>query len=89
MLGIDEIYNNEIFNLFPNPATEYIVVSLPENILTPCSIEIVDMMGKKMYSKTNQTGNVSTIDLRTFSKGIYFLTVVCQEKKQTKKLVIN
>ncbi len=89
LLGIDETAKQNAIKVYPNPTSEQITISFNETLNQPFSAEIIDSLGKKIYSKFFQVENSPIIDVRPFSKGVYFLTIVSQEKRQTQKIIIN
>lgn len=63
--------------IFPNPATDYMSISLNSNVTEPTEITIYDQRGRKVYvSKCNYDG-VSPIATNMFalSSGVYLISV--------------
>lgn len=93
--GINENLNTNIFSkkqnltIYPNPAKSQITVSLTEITTQSFEIEITNMLGKKVYSQSYQPLNNVSIDTKAFSKGVYFLTLIQQDKKETQKIIID
>ena len=50
------------------------------------TIELVDLAGKVMYSKTF-TGTSVTIDLSEFANGVYFVTMYTTEGKTVARMI--
>ena len=70
LLATENVVKNSI-SIYPNPTSNTIQISTIHKI---DQIEIVDFSGKKIFSeKGNDLKN--TIDLTTYSKGIYILNV--------------
>lgn len=69
------IFVNEVNNarvaIYPNPATEKIVVSIPN--LGETFIKVVTMEGKEIPVTFARTGNTIEIDTRSLSQGYYML----------------
>jgi hypothetical protein len=79
-------YSNSGVEIFPNPATESILVR-GENIKT---IEIYNVLGEKTYASSNFKQETSKeIDLYNFLKGIYFVQIYDGKKIYTEKIVIQ
>lgn len=89
MLNTNEIDKKNAVRIYPNPASNHITVSFTQNSTQPFSVAITDFLGKNIYSKSYATENSVTINTENFSRGIYFLTLISQDKKQTQKLIIN
>jgi Secretion system C-terminal sorting domain len=90
MLGINEIDLTKKISIYPNPATEQINIAVNEKSIEPFTIEITDFLGKKVYSQYyHQAIEVLNIDTKTFSKGMYLLTINSQNKRETQKVIVN
>ncbi|MBC7748796.1 MAG: T9SS type A sorting domain-containing protein [Methylotenera sp.] len=74
--------------VYPNPASDVITISFSQNNIQPFKIEIANCLGEIVLSKFEQTVN-SKINVESLSKGVYFLTITIQEKKETRKVMIE
>ncbi len=70
-LGLNEGSLNTTFSVYPNPSDG--IFTLKFNELPKNNIQITDMNGR-IIEELNVKSEVSTIDLSSYSKGIYFLT---------------
>jgi uncharacterized repeat protein (TIGR01451 family) len=89
--GIDELGNKEQLLVYPNPFTEKTTVYF-EKDLKYKSIQIVDMLGNKVYFNDQLNGNKLEIDAAHFEKGMYVLILVDNESNQVlnnAKLIVN
>jgi hypothetical protein len=81
--GIDNIKNNNVFNLYPNPAKDNIVIqSTASNGLG--AITIYNMLGEVVYSQTTKD-NKTQIDVSQQASGVYLIKV----QNQIIKLIKN
>jgi len=78
--GINEIKNNLVVNLFPNPATDNLNVKI--NTLTAVNetinISLVDALGRNVISfneKLNGTNATLKMDISSLKNGIYFVRI--------------
>jgi hypothetical protein len=71
----------ENIQIYPNPTSDFITIKTDHKI---DSYTIYDVTGKKIM----QTAE-NTIDLRSFTNGIYLLTFEFEGKTQTKKIILN
>ena len=78
-----EINNN--INIFPNPTTGKFNIESSENI---SSIEITNLLGEKVFTSTIDHQR-STIDLSFQPKGIYFVEMISDDIRQTRKIIIE
>lgn len=70
-------------NIFPNPTTGIVTISNEEN-LTIDKIEIVDILGKTVSVKTD---NTSLVDISNFAIGIYIFKIYSGETVSIKKII--
>ena len=86
--GITE-HSNQTISLFPNPSNGIITVS-NLNKSYKSTIDIYDVLGKKVYTSIIENQQNTTIDLSKQARGIYFYRINNGEGKQeTGKLVID
>lgn len=82
--GIDqEIDNNIDFNIYPNPANDFIDV---ETDFKNCSITVFDNIGH-LILKEKMVQNKTRIDLSGFSNGLYFIQLQSEDKMISKKFI--
>ncbi|WP_265132047.1 S8 family serine peptidase [Chryseobacterium oranimense] len=84
----------EHFTLFPNPAKEEVNVRFFLQSESAIKISVYDASGKLV--STDQSSMkfpkgefIKTIDTRSFSQGIYMVSIETAEYKETKKLIIK
>jgi len=82
------ISDNSLINIYPNPASSFVDISLTNNS-TISSIEIYNASGKLMFNQNDLKfdGAMYTAELTNLSKGLYFVTTVVDEKVHTKKFL--
>lgn len=85
----NQINQNYNVQIVPNPASEKISISFANNLNIDFSIEINDNLGKTIFLNSYQGVNQTTINTDSFAKGLYFLTIYNQEKRETHKLIIT
>jgi len=89
---VDEINTNGIlFDIYPNPATLVVNLSLQQADKDELMVNITDVLGKVIYTKKypSFSGKMeTTIDITTFPKGIYLLSIKNAKGITGKKLVV-
>ena len=73
--------------ILPNPASDELTIQSSSNIE---SINIYDLAGQKIYESELNTRHAiltTKINIRNFSKGIYFVEVSDRNEKTVKKFV--
>ncbi len=85
--GNSVLFNEDFLNtkliLFPNPAKDYINISLPSENLN-YEYQILDLTGKTIIQ--NKSSN-SSIDVESLSEGVYIIKVKSQQKEFISKFI--
>jgi hypothetical protein len=84
VLSTESVELNNI-SVYPNPASDKIFISNLES--NNVQIRIFNVLGKIVHQQKNNLEN--GISLSRFPKGIYMLQIVSDEKKVSKKIVIE
>lgn len=87
-VGVNELAQNNTFTVYPNPATDNFMVGFHKKNHDPALITIYDVTGKIMHSYT-VTDKLLIINREGLLSGLYFITVVADNKRSTKKLIIK
>jgi uncharacterized repeat protein (TIGR01451 family) len=83
-------FDSSNFVLYPNPTNSNINVSLLNSSEAINSVEIHDLLGKKIKEVINSSSNDVNIDVSDLSKGVYLVQITTQsDLKITKKLIIQ
>ena len=81
------------FDVYPNPATSYVNVSLNIDKPGKIQINILDILGQtiKTVSSLNTTGSLykKTINCNDLNKGIYFIQIELNNQTYNRKLIIE
>ena len=77
-LGLD-IVSNESFKLYPNPVEDYLYIQSSDTTIK--NIDIYNILGKKIYSISSE----NSLDMSSYSAGIYFIKVNNSTFKIVKK----
>ncbi len=86
-IGIEENTATGGIDLFPNPATNDLTITLNNKGL-PVEITITDMTGKIVYTITSTDAQVS-VSTEDLAEGIYVVKVRSEELIATKKLIVT
>jgi len=87
-----ETENQLSVSVYPNPASEFVVVNINDDVSFNGKIIINDLSGRVVYKSVinNTGGNVPLkISTNNFVKGMYTITIVSDEIMDTQKLVIR
>ena len=82
---------NQTVDIQPNPFSSYTIITIPENLVKPCSLELFDLNGEKVYSYSNIVSNKFILGSGQLKKGSYFYKVFNLDFSflSTGKIVIN
>ena len=88
--GINEPMNtkeleNLDFQVYPNPTSSELNIMLTNSNTKLAQVELSDLSGKKIFRKDYSNEKNIKIDVKSFSKGTYVLTV----NKQSQKIIIK
>ena len=82
-VGMDEIKNETMFHIYPNPASTEINLYLTSSTL-PSRILIFDMKGQKLQ-EMQPANEIVNIDINSYAPGNYLIQVMTDKKIQTQK----
>ncbi len=73
--GTEDLKNAPEVVIYPNPAHDYISISIPASFaFVNTTIEVTDALGKVVIKEV-LTENVSTLNISKFNEGVYFFKV--------------
>jgi Secretion system C-terminal sorting domain len=79
---------NKFVSIYPNPATNYIILTTHFNKNSIATIEIFNSFGQIVSAKIAKE-NTTKIDISSFASGVYFVKVITETEKHIEKLIIN
>ena len=74
-------------NLFPNPAHTTASLKI-DKLIGAGTIIVTDLYGKQLIQQPLSMG-VNTINVASFAKGMYFVSLITSEGKKTEKLIVE
>ena len=84
--SINDVSNS--IQLYPNPATDFINISLPKAFASVGSIKIYSITGSLIESKlfSDQSSQIQ-YNLNGFKSGVYFMEIVTGARKDVQKFI--
>ena len=79
--------SNEQLVVYPNPAHSSINLNI-KTLVGKGSIVVTDLYGKTVKQQTLSMGT-NTIDVSSFAKGMYLVSVITEQGKQTQKVIVE
>ncbi len=79
-IGIDELASVELLlNLFPNPASETVTLSIDEDNVTDFRYKLHDLSGK-LLMESRVESDITLIPIEAYADGTYLLEVIHQSR---------
>jgi hypothetical protein len=87
--GIQETTDDSKLDLYPNPASDQVTLVFSTQSSGTALITITNILGENVYSEKIPVSRILTksIDLSSYSSGIYFVSIQTAQKIRSKKLV--
>ena len=85
--GITNVLDNNIINLFPNPATNTITIQTGTNV--EYVLKLNNLQGQTVIAKNIAFTNSFSLDLSGIDNGIYFLTLQNEKEQVVRKVVVE
>lgn len=83
ILGVKETEGNNNITIYPNPASEVIIVSCQQSLVN--SIKIYNALGEEVYSNVKPS-ETNEIDISKFAKGVYCVKLMMSEIERVRNL---
>jgi len=92
-VGVDDIGSVSRVSLYPNPATDEVMVQFTVQTLTNLTLEVVDLNGKTLETITINNATVGTnnvgLNVAQYANGVYSVVIRTNDSFTTQKLVIR
>jgi hypothetical protein len=79
--------DNSQLTIYPNPARSTINLNV-KTLIGAGTIVVTDLYGKQLKQQTLSMG-ANTIDVSSFAKGMYLISVITDAGKQTQKVIVE
>jgi hypothetical protein len=80
--------NSLFFGTYPNPASDYLIISIPQWNGHKTSFEIMNLLGQKVYTAEMKSAS-QTINLNGLKQGMYIIRMDSEGKSYTRKIVVK
>jgi uncharacterized protein (DUF2141 family) len=85
-VGVDRVKQLNSFKLYPNPTKGNTTLVFNEKF-NNVTLSIIDITGKEMYYLNASNSDKMDLNIHHLSKGIYFVKVISDDKKEIIKLI--
>lgn len=86
--GIESVESNDLINIYPNPANGIVNIAV-EGVSDQATVDIIDLNGKTVMSRTVSSNGTVSMSLDGVVSGVYFVRFVNGSSVQLKKLVVK
>lgn len=86
-VGVSSENNDLQVSVFPNPSKGAFTIDAEQSKIN--NLEVYNILGERVYQKTDQQMDKPVIDLNSQPNGVYFIHVMCNEGTVVKKVTIN
>ena len=86
--GINDMLHENLISVYPNPTDGKMNFKIAMNIKVK-EISIQDILGEEIFSTQNIQNNIFSIDLSSFSKGVYFAIIDTDKGRSVKKILLS
>ena len=83
----DQLAGSSEFTMYPNPARSFISLSI-KTLIGAGNIVVTDLYGKQVKQQPLSMGN-NTVDVAHLAKGFYLVSIITEQGKTTKKLIVE
>lgn len=85
----DTEIDKDSFKVYPNPATNRISVELTTELSEQATVQVLNLLGKAVYSGNMESNGHLSIQLNDYEPGIYFVRVMNNGVEFSKKIIKN
>ena len=90
-IGLGEVYAQATFTMYPNPASEAVVLEWDATLIKASNIDIIDVSGKVMLNPAmdSQTQGQQTVNVSALAEGYYMVRITTNKGVIKRKLIIR
>lgn len=78
--GVDEYDLNYSFHIYPNPATDHLMIDMPMGVQKPIQVQIADLSGRIIQSYFSTGADHYRVPLDRVGAGMFILAIQCDDK---------
>ena len=82
---IEPVIDNDSFNIYPNPATDFFSINNASN--QPYNLTIYNSIGQLLFEETSITNNSKKINITNFNSNLLFIKIKTENNSFTYKLL--
>lgn len=86
--SLNEIKENILVSIYPNPAQDFITVALGKDY-SHTEVRISNNLGQTIIAYNSSLNSQNPIDISNLSDGVYFVTITVDDKTTTQKIIVK
>lgn len=86
--GIDELSTPIQFDIFPNPAKDYVIIRFSDSHQGKINTRIIDLQGKMVFEKSYAPLKEISISTQNLIAGEYLVMIETNDQRSSKKIII-
>lgn len=86
LLGLNDIEENNNFNIYPNPVNNEFTIAVTETGKIYLQLKIINLLGEMVYQSLIEDQK-SGINISDLPKGVYFVKLISNKQILTKKII--
>lgn len=87
-VAVNKIADETDISVYPNPVSDLVVINIRSTENSILKAELTDVLGK-MFFQDKLLQQITTIDMRTFADGLYFLKLLSEDGKIHKTVKVE
>ena len=84
---------SDALEVYPNPASEYVIIKMDEKIGNPISVQLTDVMGRIIQFLDIENLSIGNgllqIDVKNYPTGMYYYNIETEDSAYTGKVMIS
>jgi hypothetical protein len=91
-IGLDEVKELSYFNVYPNPANNYVIVDFDVKSARMMTLTVSDVNGRIIHTEAisaREQNNKIRLNTENYPSGIYQVTLSAGSEIQTKRISIS
>lgn len=86
-VGINQWDRSAEISIYPNPTNRILNVCLNDVLKGEAKIDIINILGETMLSRTTQTSSIERFDMGKLAQGVYYVRITSDGMKAVRKFV--
>ncbi len=86
---VPELLKDDMLRIYPNPAAGVLTLDFDEKNIPGYRLEMIDVTGSVVKSKTGTSREDNSMDLSGFKPGVYILRITIKNQNYYRKIIVN